>query len=143
MSEDLIKKSDAIGAITNHCENECYYRVDNWCPQCQREEFEEAIKAVPSADRPQGDYNRGYCDAVQGIADEMVKQGKYIADDRPQEWIPCSERLPDRYKRVLTTSKKGMVRENFINAGGWSYDTYSVVAWMPLPKPWKGTDDDG
>lgn len=53
---DLIKRSDAIGAITNHCENECYYRVDNWCPQCQREEFEEAIKAVPSADRPQGEW---------------------------------------------------------------------------------------
>ena len=52
MKDDLIKRSDAIGAITNHCENECYYRVDNWCPQCQREEFEEAIKAVPSADRP-------------------------------------------------------------------------------------------
>ena len=56
MSEDLIKRSDAIGAITNHCENECYYRVDNWCPQCQREEFQEAIKAVPSADRPQGEW---------------------------------------------------------------------------------------
>ena len=56
MSDDLIKRSDAIGAITNHCEYECYYRVDHWCPQCQREEFEEAIKAVPSADRPQGEW---------------------------------------------------------------------------------------
>ena len=58
MGEDLIKRSDAIGAITNHCENECYYRVDNWCPQCQREEFQAAIKAVPSADRPQGEWER-------------------------------------------------------------------------------------
>jgi len=56
MSDDLIRRSDAIKAITNHCENECYYRVDNWCPQCQREEFEEAIKAVPSADRPSGEW---------------------------------------------------------------------------------------
>ena len=55
-SENLIKRSDAIGAIINHCENDCYFRVDNWCPQCQREEFEEAIKAVPSADRPQGEW---------------------------------------------------------------------------------------
>ena len=54
MSDDLIRRSDAIGAIANHCENECYYRVDSWCPQCQREEFQEAIKTVPSADRPQG-----------------------------------------------------------------------------------------
>ena len=53
---DLIRRSDAIGVITNHCENECYYRVDSWCPQCQREEFQEAIKAIPSADRPQGEW---------------------------------------------------------------------------------------
>ena len=79
MSDDLIKRSDAIGAITNHCENECYYRVDNWCPQCQREEFEEAIKAVPSADRPsavdlssvystayKSGYEKGKADRPQG-----------------------------------------------------------------------------
>lgn len=64
MKDDLIKRSDAIGAITNHCENECYYRVDNWCPQCQREEFEEAIKAVPSADRPQGEWVSDYSSPV-------------------------------------------------------------------------------
>ena len=69
---DLIKKSDAIGAITNHCENECYYRVDSWCPQCQREEFQEAIKAVPSADRPQGEWRkhddeRDYCSRCKRI----------------------------------------------------------------------------
>ncbi len=40
------------------------------------------------ANKPKEDYNRGYCDAVQGIADEMVKQGKCIVQDRPQgEWI--------------------------------------------------------
>lgn len=55
----------------------------------------------------------------------------------PMEWTPCSEGLPKKYTSVLTTSKNGRVRENFINACGWSYDTYAVVAWMPLPKPYK------
>ena len=124
MSEDLIKRSDAIGAIINHCENECYYRVDNWCPQCQREEFEEAIKAVPSA-------------------------------DRPQEWISCSERLPSEKDYigdvVIWCTDKSIV------GVGWYYestkswatidDTFppilgEVIAWMPLPKPWRGADDE-
>lgn len=113
MNDDLIKRSDAIGAITNHCENECYYRVDNWCPQCQREEFEEAIKAVPSA-------------------------------DRPQEWIPCSERLPKKYgQQVLCCNKDGRV---FSSALTYMHPEYkywyfgkhrSVIAWMPLPEPYR------
>lgn len=53
MEDGTIKRSDAIKAITNHCENECCYRADSWCPQCQREEFQEAINAVLPADRPQ------------------------------------------------------------------------------------------
>ena len=95
---------------------------------------EDAIKAVKSS-IADGWGRISPADACQNIR-------CLPSADRPQGWIPCSERLPDRYKRVLTTSKKGMVRENFINAGGWSYDTYSVVAWMPLPEPWKGADDE-
>ena len=77
MSDDLIKRSDAIVAITNHCENECYYRVDNWCPQCQRKEFEEIINAIPSVDRPQG-----YWIKIDVATYRCSKCGKIqIADD--------------------------------------------------------------
>ena len=83
MRDDLIKRSDAIGAITNHCENECYYRVDNWCPQCQREEFQEAIKAVPSADRPKGEWidEANEYDASFGIHDYICSNCNHYADD--------------------------------------------------------------
>lgn len=75
---DLIKRSDAIKAV----------RKSKWWHFCDLIPVLSAIKDIPTADRPKGDYNRGYCDAVQGIADEMVKQGKYIVQDRPQgEWI--------------------------------------------------------
>lgn len=129
MNDDLIKRSDAIGAITNHCENECYYRVDNWCPQCQREEFEEAIKAVPSA-------------------------------DRPQEWIPCSERLPDEDGQYLVWAVIGFVPGHVddpstyqgITIAGYYGNAHpikwlgtsveEVIAWMPLPEQWKGADDE-
>lgn len=78
MSEDLIKRSDAIEAITNHCENECYYRVDSWCPQCQREEFQDAIKAIPSVDIPHTDDWEKYSERLWKNAYERGKA------DRPQ-----------------------------------------------------------
>ena len=102
-------------------------------------------------------------DAIYELMDiipyKFYRKGKYISlldrkkclatikaiptISKPQEkWIPCNKRLPGKYKAVLTTSKDGRVRENFITTCGWSYDTYAVVAWMPLPKPWKGADDE-
>ena len=92
MSDDLIKRSDVVGTIINHCENECYYRGDNWCPQCQREEFQEAIEAVPSADRPQKVIAQITFDEekLREIVKEAVERFKeeYEITDRPQgEWI--------------------------------------------------------
>ena len=68
--------------------------------------------------------------------------------DRPQgEWIPCSERLPKKYEQVLCCNKDGRV---FSSALTYVHPEYiywyfgkhrSVIAWMPLPEPWKGADD--
>ena len=47
----------------------------------------DAVERIPSADITS--YEKGYVDAVQGIADELVRQGKHIESDRPQgKWIP-------------------------------------------------------
>ena len=103
MSDDLIKRSDAIGACAYET-IECY-------------EARKAIRALPSA-------------------------------DRPQEWIPCSERLPNEKEVVLITNDKGNVRfGQFRGTHGkywiWKNNTLeTVLAWMPLPKPWKGADDE-
>lgn len=73
--------------------------------------------------------------------------------DRPQgEWIPCSERLPDKDTEVLVvdyneaiqvcsvTSYKGMpVWEDVY---GYWHGIEVFDAWMPLPEPWKGADDE-
>ena len=75
---DLIKREDAIKELSKAFDD---------CEPCDKEEASDiavtTIKELPSAE-PQGDYNRGYCDAVQGIADEMVKQGKHIEQNRPK-----------------------------------------------------------
>lgn len=77
---------------------------------------------------------------------------KLPSADRPQGWIPCSERLPDLEEYVLVTLECG---ETMIMALDWDdgkiewktqeesliYDDEEVIAWQPLPKPWKGVDD--
>ena len=140
MRDDLIKRSDAIGACAYET-IECY-------------EARKAIRALPSADRPQG-------------------------------WIPCSERLPKAEEKVWIQTERGKVcfamyedgtisendsawnwydlpfdkwdEENdcgIIPEGWWEWTEFHpdnefdcpvdevVVAWMPLPEPWKGADDE-
>ena len=69
--------------------------------------------------------------------------------DRPQGWIPCSERLPNEDEQdpelgVIVTLGNGYsgLQYDWYHDGHWyDWDGF-VVAWMPLPKPWKGADDD-
>lgn len=69
--------------------------------------------------------------------------------DRPQEWIPCSEREPKGQGYYICTCKDGSKykRATVVKwSNGWkltgSRTYWVVVAWMPLPEPWKGADDD-
>ena len=64
-----------------------------------------------------------------------------------QKWIPVSERLPDDGKEVLMSLawgvdigeyRDGEWRSEWIN----HYDDDNVIAWMPLPEPYKGDEDD-
>ena len=66
-----------------------------------------------------------------------------------QQWIPCSERLPDTNRDVLLQFKTNM-GVGFWENGEWGVNTgdniYSEIgegeakpiAWMPLPEPYKG-----
>lgn len=84
-----------------------------------------------------------------------VKKG--ASTNRPQgEWIPCSERLPDERQDVYVTVFWDDYGDTITAYGmrtqfGWSlWNTaeaelikgYTVIAWMPLPEPWKGADDE-
>lgn len=63
-----------------------------------------------------------------------------------QQWIPCSERLPEEGKEVLISTKCYSlylgVLEFVDDLVRW-YDTQEyielkgVTAWMPLPEPYK------
>ena len=80
-------------------------------------EVRDRIEAIPSADRLQG------------------------------EWIPCSERLPSEFsddERVLATTEVdglGVILTPTYYVKSWYRKGY-ITAWMPLPAPWKGADDE-
>lgn len=130
MNDDTIKRSDAIEAL-----NEC---TD--IKGFEYTQMHNALMEIPSA-------------------------------DRPQEWIPCSERLPDEGEVVLVcmrieSHKAEWEEQRSIEFGRISSDRYdyygtgwewlnesgadywqadwnhSILAWMPLPAPWEGADDE-
>ncbi|MBR2706279.1 MAG: DUF551 domain-containing protein [Mogibacterium sp.] len=69
-------------------------------------------------------------------------------------WIPCSERLPEENGESYLTyqcaddNRYGWCQVlryddgwNCLN-GDKSNEIKRVVAWMPLPEPWEGADDE-
>ena len=88
------------------------------------------------------------------------EQQKAIEQLKSLQWIPCSERLPENSDEVLTTyivngnkNKRYTETATYYDGddGYWSspWDEYrvagtriDVIAWMPLPKPYKEDDDE-
>ena len=67
-----------------------------------------------------------------------------------QQWIPCSERLPEENKAILLGVKYKDDFKMFVTARmditywqGLGRDIKcQEMRWMPLPEPWKGEDDE-
>ena len=75
-----------------------------------------------------------------GEFDEMTKP--LDEEIRPHgEWIPCSERLPEERRLYLATIKRAngitFTAQSyfFTEFSGWS--DCGVIAWMPIPEPYK------
>lgn len=63
-------------------------------------------------------------------------------DEKENGWIPCSERLPENGTNVIVSFSSGTVTElryvaNGIFHGIYEYSTKVIVAWRPLPEPYK------
>ena len=68
------------------------------------------------------------------------------------QWIPCSERLPERdgayqlKEFAVTINDGGRVYASHASydfeAHKWIYHNGKIVAWMPLPKPYKEGKDE-
>lgn len=116
---------------------------------------------------------KGY-DTVLSILDSAVNavsEAKAIVlqygSEPAQQWIPCSERLPEKEDVYLVTFDKKCLLENEADVsdmywvdGKWQYamiehyehkmpklivepiEELKVVAWMPLPKAYQEGEDN-
>lgn len=86
------------------------------------------------------EYGIGYNDGIDFAVSKL--------SDLPsaQQWIPCGERFPEfgRYAIVTTSWKfvtKAMYCGKYWEIDGIDYVKSAVIAWMPLPKPYKEKEE--
>ena len=87
-------------------------------------------------------YHIGYSSYYLDVALEY-REKYFELVERESDWIPCSERLPEDNTDVIVCFYSGTVTEmrywgNGIFQGIYEHTTKVIVAWMPLPKPYKG-----
>lgn len=90
-------------------------------------------------------YEAGYNDAKREIAlngeyERAYERGKADAQTAPQ-WIPVSERLPEKPDMYIVTDSKGDVVRFVFNdtESSRKYWLRCAKAWMPLPERYKAS----
>lgn len=69
-----------------------------------------------------------------------------VSQPTVNQWIPCSERLPD-VGRILISDGNQVLIGGYHGNNTWSIDGCEYdpilenIAWMPLPEPWKGEEE--
>lgn len=151
------------------------YASVNGSGRCTQDEFEEAkkmaIEALSNSEIP----NNSDCISRQAAIDWLKSEWDGMATSvfkgieslpSAQQWIPCSERLPENEDIYLVTFDKSNLLDNetqvsdayWIN-NQWQYgvlesyerrmpklviepiEELKVIAWMPSPEPYKGEDE--
>lgn len=110
-------------------------------------EYSDEVKKLLLSD----DCKRLIVNGEDGSKVEFIKKG----EENPEpQWIPCSERLPNSQETVVVSvrDETGDTRYDYTSCGWvttdkeyWIIDdeiNNYVIAWMPLPEPWKGGEDD-
>lgn len=113
---------------------ECSIQVEGFCRVERWIDIAPTIETVPLED-------------YRSMEQTVHKLTQAIAEAEPR-WIPTTERLPDVgvYVLVCTKQKSGQIIERIGVYSGTSYGwstggaTREVVAWMPLPKAYKGDE---
>ena len=110
------------------------------------EELEDMIGMLPTHYIGKKDEENAYLDAINRTLSAVKRQSKV------KEWIPIEERLPEEkglylvaYHPCYWDNVKEDVLvgiDNFTGKTSWSRRKYQrVIAWMPLPDPYKGSEN--
>ena len=147
ISMDLISRQDAIDAI-----NKAFERVFAWDGTSPL--GDKVLENVPSA-RPEITLESAI-DYLHSIG-WMQEHDRILTESAQpeQRWIPCSERLPQNEKKTywVCTDTGYQCECRWTNVNHFWTDLITdwhwhimdipryteVVAWMPLPEPWRGT----
>ncbi len=71
-----------------------------------------------------------------------------VEDAQPQQWIPCSERLPEKDGFYLVQGYGGDVlpKIKYFHSDDyghyWNGFVFNALAWMPLPEPYRREQSD-
>ena len=105
----------------------------------------EALKGLPTWWADEGGYYGGAQPPMVALLDpeDAVSAIENLPSAQPeQRWIPCRERLPETGSFFVTFKEEfdEAVDIDFYDAENemWYYhDSDLVIAWMPLPEPYK------
>ncbi len=106
-------------------------------------------EALDILDDFEEDIENGKFKTAYAKARERMCELSSVTPQQPQ-WIPVSERLPEEHKEVLTCGLGGYIEiQSFEDSyggywenqkGDWS-DLDEITAWMPLPEPYKESEE--
>lgn len=157
--DDLIKRQDAVYALwkalydyENKTEKQFLeseeLNVDDWFShrifvQNMSDVDRQTIIDLPPAQPEQavkdcrnckhGKYNDYHGTYFCYNAEDCSNWDKWETSE--QQWIPCSEKLPEVGQEVLRTIK--FYDRPFVDIGLYDTNDGRILAWMPLPEPWK------
>ena len=89
------------------------------------------------------------------VLSQYLRQYFLSSAEPEQKWIPVTERLPEDNRQVLVYAQSthfalakydemrkadGKYRKQWVTFDAWKpfYTIKNVIAWMPLPEPWRG-----
>ena len=165
--DDLISRQAAIKYLMtnmNWYDEDGYESDDDYKREC----ITELINGVPSA-QPEKVYIATVTltdEQVKEAVEEAKNAVLSVIKSEPH-WTPCSEELPKENGHYLVTFHQTATEEDlgfdmddtdvrkmrYDTKHGWRTPRHipswindavvsTVLAWMPLPKPWKGADDE-
>lgn len=119
---DAAKMSEALAVLLPHSEGNATAKLYN-----------EAADAIEELS--------GYVQEAERDRDEYKERLDKTNDLMQKQWIPVTERLPERGERVLISNGSGFICESYLSERKhWMWhrccmDYFRPTHWMPLPEP--------